>query len=87
MKQISGSVVELMSNFASDALILCMKDMLKSFVSVFLEKVISVYTSSRVICIRFDRDRPPNEIDSGESNKKLRFFVPSLTRHGMNEDL
>jgi hypothetical protein len=31
----------------------------KSFVLVFLEKVIEVFTPSRVIWIRFDRGRPP----------------------------
>ena len=38
------------------------KDMLiwgKGFVFVFLEKVIKVFTPSRVIWIRFDRGRPP----------------------------
>ena len=39
-----------------------LKDMLiweKGFVFVFLEKVIKVFTPSRVIWIRFDRGRPP----------------------------
>jgi hypothetical protein len=31
----------------------------KGFVFAFLEKVISVYPPSRVIWIRFDRGRPP----------------------------
>jgi hypothetical protein len=31
----------------------------KGFVSVFLEKVIKVFTTSRVLWIRFDRGRPP----------------------------
>jgi hypothetical protein len=38
------------------------KDMLiweKGFVFVFLDKVISVYTPSRVIWIRYDKGRPP----------------------------
>ena len=51
-----------------------LKDMLiweKGFVFAFLEKVISVYTPSRVIWIRFDRGRPPKELDSRESNKRL----------------
>ena len=39
-----------------------LKEMLiweKDFVFVFLEKVIKVFTPSRVIWIRFDRGRPP----------------------------
>ena len=43
-----------------------LKDMLiwgKCFVFVFLEKVIKVFTSSRVIWIRFDRGRPPEDLD------------------------
>jgi hypothetical protein len=39
-----------------------LKDMLiwgKDFVFVFLEKVIKVLTPSRVIWVRFDRGRPP----------------------------
>jgi hypothetical protein len=31
----------------------------KGFVFVFLEKVIKVFTTSRVIWIRFDKGRPP----------------------------
>ena len=47
-----------------------LKDMLiwgKGFVFVFLEKVIKVFTPSRVIWIRFDRARP-RELDSRELN-------------------
>jgi hypothetical protein len=42
----------------------------KGFAFVFLEEVIIVYTSSRVIYIRFNRGRPPEELDSRESKKK-----------------
>jgi hypothetical protein len=48
----------------------CLKDMLiweKGFVFVFFEKV---YTPSRVIWIRYDEGRPPEELDSRETNKK-----------------
>jgi hypothetical protein len=38
---------------------------------VFLEKVIKVLTRSRVLWIRFDRGRPPEELDSRESSKKV----------------
>jgi hypothetical protein len=38
----------------------------KGFVFVFFEKVIKVFTSSRVIWIRLDRGRPPEELDSRE---------------------
>ena len=41
-----------------------LKDMLilkKGFVFVFLEKVIEVFTSSRVIWIRYDEQRPPED--------------------------
>jgi hypothetical protein len=51
-----------------------LKDMMiweKGFVFVFLEKVIKVFTPSRVQWIRFDRGRPPEELDSRESNKKV----------------
>lgn len=34
-------------------------DLGKGFIFVFLEKVIKVFTHSRVIWIRFDRRRPP----------------------------
>jgi hypothetical protein len=34
-------------------------DLGKGFVFVFLEKVIKVFTSSKVIWIRLDRGRPP----------------------------
>ena len=55
-----------------------LKDMLiwgKGFVFVFLEKVIKVFTPSRVIWIRFDRGRPPEELDSRESNKKVILMI------------
>ena len=55
-----------------------LKDMLiwgKGFVFVFLEKVIKVFTPSRVIWIRFDRGRPPEELDSRESNKKFILMI------------
>jgi hypothetical protein len=42
----------------------------KGFVFAFLEKMISVYAPSRVIWIRCDRGRPPEELDSRELNKK-----------------
>jgi hypothetical protein len=43
----------------------------KGFVFAFLEKVIGVYTPSRVIWIKFDRGTPsPPGLDSRESNKK-----------------
>ena len=50
-----------------------LKDMLiweKGFVFAFLEKVISVCTPSRVIWIRFDRRRPPRELNSRKLYKK-----------------
>jgi hypothetical protein len=47
----------------------------KGFVSAFLEYGISVYTPSRVIWIRFDRGRPPEELDSRESNKKIILMI------------
>ena len=56
----------------------CLKNMLiwgKRFVFVFLEKVIKVFTPSRVIWIRFDRGRPPEELDSRESNKKVILMI------------
>ena len=37
----------------------------------FLEKVINVYTPSKVIWIRYDKGWPPEEVDSRKSNKKL----------------
>jgi hypothetical protein len=42
----------------------------KGFVFVFLDKVISVYTPSRAIWVRYDEGRPPRGLDSRESNKK-----------------
>jgi hypothetical protein len=51
-----------------------LKDMLiweTGFVFVFLEKVICVYTPFRVIWIRYEEGRLPEELDSRESNKKL----------------
>ena len=39
----------------------------KGFVFVFLEKGIKVFVNSRVIWIRFDRGRPPEELYSRES--------------------
>jgi hypothetical protein len=42
----------------------------KGFVFVFLEKEISVYTSFRVIWIRYDKRKVLEELDSRESNKK-----------------
>jgi hypothetical protein len=39
----------------------------KGFIFLFLEKVIKVFTPSRVIWIRFDRGRPPEELYSRES--------------------
>jgi hypothetical protein len=52
---------------------------------VFLEKVISLWTTSRVIWFRYDTVRTYEELDSIESNKN----VDSLCHpaHGMNEDL
>jgi hypothetical protein len=38
---------------------------------VFLAKVTKVFTPSRVLWIRLDRGRPPEEQDSRESNKKV----------------
>ena len=55
-----------------------LKDMLiwgKGSVFVFLEKVIEVFTHSRVIWIRFDRGRPSKELDSRESNKKVILMI------------
>ena len=46
-----------------------LKDMLiwgEDFVFVFLEKVIKVFTTSRIIWIRCDRGRSTEEIDSRE---------------------
>jgi hypothetical protein len=50
-----------------------LKDMLfweKGCVFAFLEKIFSVYIPSRVIWIRFGRDRHPREPDSRKSNEK-----------------
>jgi hypothetical protein len=50
-----------------------LKDILiweKDFVFMFLEKAISVYTNSRVIWIRYDKGRLPEELVSREPNKK-----------------
>jgi hypothetical protein len=55
-----------------------LKDMLiweKYFVFVFLEKVIKLFTPSRIIWIRFDRGRPSEELDSRESNKKVILMI------------
>ena len=52
-----------------------LKDMLiweKGLVFVFLEKVISVYTPSRVIWIRYDRGRPPENLEIFEKIKQDR---------------
>ena len=51
-----------------------LKDMLiwgKGFVFVFLEKVIKVFTPSRVIWIRFDRGRPPENQIPNNQKKRL----------------
>ena len=40
------------------------------YVFMFLEKAISVYTNSRVIWIRYDKGRLPEELVSREPNKK-----------------
>jgi hypothetical protein len=47
----------------------------KYFVFVFLEKVIKLFTPSRIIWIRFDRGRPSEELDSRESNKKVILMI------------
>ena len=55
-----------------------LKDMLiwgKGFVFVFLEKVIKVFTPSRVIWIRFDRGRPSEGLDFIEWNKKFILMI------------
>ena len=54
-------------------------------VSVFLDKVISLWTASRVLWFRYDTVRPYEELDSIKSIKN----VDSLCHpsHGMNEDL
>ena len=43
--------------------------------SAFLEKVIIVYTSSRVIWIKYDKKEPREELDSRESNKKVILMI------------
>jgi len=43
----------------------------KDFVFVFLKRVIRLWKPQRVILIRFDRGRPPEELNSRESNKKI----------------
>ena len=55
-----------------------LKDMLiweKGPVHAFLEKVISVYTTSRVIWTRYDKGRTTEEPDSRESNKKVILMI------------
>lgn len=42
----------------------------KDFVFVVLKSVIRLWKPHRVILIRFDRGRPPEKLNSGESNKK-----------------
>ena len=57
----------------------------EGFVFVFLDKVISLWTASRVSWFRYDTVRPYEELDSIKSIKN----VDSLCHppHGMNEDL
>jgi hypothetical protein len=47
----------------------------KFFVFIFLGKVINVLKPSRVICIGFDRERHPEELDSRESNKNVILMI------------
>jgi hypothetical protein len=49
--------------------------LVKGFVFVFLEKVIKVFIPIRVIWIIFDRGRPPEELDSRESIKKIILII------------
>jgi hypothetical protein len=42
----------------------------KGFVFVFLEKVIKVFTPSKIIWIRFDRRRSSEELDFREKKQK-----------------
>jgi hypothetical protein len=47
----------------------------KYSVFVFLEKVTKVFIPSRVKWIKFDRDKPPEELDSRESNKTVILMI------------